>query len=411
MLKKLYISFIILCGLRFYELVALGDTTKILHLAGLGIIFVLIIIYSVYDNSFRFKPNFTSFILIILISVPTSIYIAKTQYNQDISVSLLGQRHMFYYFTYFAAHAIKAKPKDIERIFLFFGSLYIVAYFAQMIVYPHEIFNVSIFKDRETLRIFLPGITYMVVGYFYTLQNFLEKNQMKYLVFNVLALIIMILIGSRSLLFVVLLVTIINLLVSKRIKSRLLIYVLSAAGIFIIVIIFRNIFLSLIEVTAETKKSGMDYIRIRAIVFYITKMFPNGISYIFGNGIASGESEYASRMIMYTSKYRYFLSDIGIIGNYINYGAFFVIGVIGLLIKVFRTKIEHKFNHMKFFFLVVLLTLPTGGGFSDSELIVIICLSVYLLDVSSYFSRKEKADIKVHVDNNIEDNVWEKSES
>ena len=394
MLKKIYISLIVLCGLRLYELMILQDYTKISHLMGIGIIFILIIVYGVYDSSQKFKPNFTIFIIIILISLPASMYIANTVYDQSIQLSLVGERDMFYYFAYFAVHAIKAKPKDIERIFLYFGFIFIIFYFIQMIVYPHELFNVSIFKDRGTLRVFLPGITYMVVGFFYTLQNFLEKNQVKYLVFNFLSLSIMILIGSRSLLLVVLLVTIINLLISKRIKSKILIYILSAFGAVILLIMFKNIFVQMLEVTQHTRKTGLENIRIRAIGFYFTTMFPNGLSYIFGNGVASGESELASRMFLYSSKYGYYISDIGIIGNYINYGAFFVIGVIGMLWKIFKTKIEPSFNHLKYFFLVVLLTLPTGGGFSASELIVVVCLSLYILDVSTFFNKKTEIKSK-----------------
>ena len=359
------------------------------HLAGIGIILFLIISYGVYDSSIKFKPNFTIFILIILISLPTSMYVAKTQHNQSIQLSLIGQRHMYYYFLYFAAHATKFRPKDIERIFLYFGILFMLLYLIQMVTFPNKLFNARVFKDRGTIRIFMPGLTYMIVGYFYTLQNFLEKNKIKYVLYNFIALSIMILIGSRSLLFVVLLITIINLLVSKQIKSRILIYLLSIIAGFIIIIIFKNIFVQLIEVTQRTKETGLENVRIRAAIFYLTRMFPNVLSYICGNGMASGQSEFAGRIAMYSSKYGYYLSDIGIIGNYVNYGVFFVIGVIGILWKVFKTKIEHPFNHLKYFFLVVLLTLPTGGGFAESELIVIVCLSLYILDVSSHFYKEQ----------------------
>jgi hypothetical protein len=394
MLKKIFISIIILCALQFYEWILLANLTRITHLMGIGIIILLIIIYGVYDSSSKFKPNFSIYIIIILLSLPASMYIAKIQHNQSIPLSLIGQRHMYYYLMYFAAHAIKTRPKDIERVFLYFGILFIVFYFMQMIAFPTKIFNVTIFQDRGTIRIFLPGLTFMVFGYFYTLQNFLEKNNVRYLIFNFLALIIVILLGSRSLLIVVLLVTIINLLISKRIKSRPLIYMLSFFGAFLIVIVFKNIFVSLIEATEETRRTGMENIRIRAAIFYLTHMFPNGLSYIFGNGVASGQSEYAGRIFMYSSKFGFYLSDIGIIGNYITYGVLFVIGVIGLLWKVYKIKVESSLNHIKYFFLFVFLALPTGGGFAESELIVVVCLSLYVLDVGSYFNKKQQQLIK-----------------
>ncbi|UCH14155.1 MAG: hypothetical protein JSV22_13760 [Bacteroidales bacterium] len=390
MLKKIFISIIILCSLQFYEMSLLGGFTRMFHLMGIGIILLLIIVYGVYDSSLKFKPHFTIFIIIILLSLPTSMYIAKTQHNQSIPLSLIGQRHMYYYFMYFAAHALKTRPKDIERLFLYFGILFIGLYFMQMVAFPTKIFSVTIFKDRGTIRIFLPGLTFMVFGYFYTLQNFLEKNNVKYLIFNFLSLIIVILLGSRSLLLVVLLVTIINLLVSRRIKSRALIYMLAFVGAVLIGIIFKNIFVQLIEATEQTRRTGMENVRIRAAIFYLTHMFPNGLSYIFGNGVASGESEYAGRIFVYTSKYGFYLSDIGIIGNYITYGVLFVAGVLGLLWRVYKTKVESSLDHIKYFFLFVFLALPTGGGFSESELIVVVCLSLYVLDVGSYFNKKQE---------------------
>lgn len=401
MVKKLFLFIIILFSIELYNLTFLGDSVSMLNMVGIVLLIPIIILHGVYDDSVRFKSGFTFFIILILISVPTSIYIAMTQHNQSIGLSILGERHIFYYLAYFAFHAIKARPKDIVRLFMVFGILFIALYLIQTLLYPFKLFNTRMFYDRGTLRIFLSGMSLMVVVYFYTLQKFLELNKFKYLFFNLLALSVMVLIGSRSLLFVVLLVTIINLILSKRIKSRVLIYILSIAGLVVIFFLFQSIFTQLLEASKETKDSGASNIRIKAIRFYFRNMFPNGLSYIFGNGVGSRSSDLAQRMTEYSTNYGYFLSDIGIIGNYINYGAFFVIGVIGLIIKVLVTKIQESFMFLKYFILSLFLTLPTGGGFTGSELIVLACLCMYLIDVSAHLKKNEEDKPIEHTEETI----------
>jgi hypothetical protein len=387
MFKKLLILIIILCSLLFFEFTFLGRYSKLLELLGIGLILILVILYGIYDSSFRFKHNFTPQIIIIFLSLPFSMYIASKFHNQNLSVSLYAQRSIYYYLLYFTLHQIKIKPKDFEKLFIYFAIVYVLFYLLQYALYPGKIlFNCRISEERGTLRIFIAGLPYLIICYFFSLQYLLVKFQIKYMILLLVSLIIMILLGSRGLLFAVVITTIINLLLSKKIKSKVLIYILSSIGVIIVYFAFQRIFQELISATTERELSVSDNIRVRAARYYLSKFFPNTLSYIFGNGASSARSEYSNKLGMISSKYGYFLSDIGILGNYIKYGILFVLGVFGILYKSFKIKIQPEYNYIKYFYILNALCIILGGGFADSDFIVLACITLYILDVSKFYA-------------------------
>ena len=403
MFKKLIIVLIILCSLLFYDFKLLGKFSKILELAGIGLMLVTSIFYAVYDNSFRFKHNFSLPILIILLSLPFSMYVANLFHNQSIGVSLYSQRSIYYYLLYFVLHQLKIKPKEFERIFFFLAIVYIALYLLQYFLFPTIIFNASVFKDRGTLRMFLYGLSYMMIAYFFALQVLLRQNQLKYIIFLMIALTIIIMIGSRMLLFSVAAVTLFNLIIEKRIKSKLAIYGLVLTGMVLLFLAFQNVFEELISVTRETREEGMENIRVKAARYFLSRFFPNTFAYIFGNGATGAHSEYSAIVGFMSKKYGYFLSDIGIIGNYINYGVFFVIGVLGILYKSLKLKIQPGFNYIKYFVVLNALCLIVAGGFAQSDFIVLVAITLYMLDVSkSMFNIQNPDEIPINQESPVQ---------
>lgn len=343
------------------------------------------IFYAIYDNSFRFSYNFSLFILIILFSLPFSMIIANFYHNQSIGESLFSQRSIYYYFLYFTLHQLKTKPKDLEKIIIILALVYVALYLLQFFLYPREIFNTVIHKDRKTIRIAITGLSYMVVAYFIVLQAFLRHNRLKYLVLYITFLIIIILLGSRFLLLSITSITLFILVVEKKIKSKIAIYLLIALGGVFLYIAFDNIFQEFVFATKETRETGFENIRIKAAKYFLSKFFPTKLSYIFGNGASSAHSELSTRLDFLGIKYGYYLSDIGIIGNYVNYGVIFILGVFGIIYNSLRIKIQSEYNYIKYFFILNALTIITGGGFAQTDFIVTAIITIYMLDVSHHF--------------------------
>jgi hypothetical protein len=83
--------------------------------------------------------------------------------------------------------------------------------------------------------------------------------------------------------------------------------------------------------------------------------------------------------------YGFFMSDLGLIGDYVRFGVLYIIGVIIVFVKVFRTKFPEKYMFIKYYFYVMLLTLFTGGSaFADGSNIVTLCIIMYLIDYLKY---------------------------
>ena len=379
--------------MSFFEFKFLDRYSKLVELAGIGIMIAASLFYSIYDDSFRFKHNFSAYIILILLSLPFSMLMANIYHNQSMGISLYSQRSIYYYFLYFVLHQIKVKPKDFEKIFLFLAITYVFFYLLQYFVYPHVIFGSGILKDRGTLRISIFGLSYMMIGYFVVLQVLLKKNQVQYLFLLIVFLVIIILIGSRMLLLSLAAVTLLNLAIVKRVKSRLAIYGLVITGMILLFFAFQNVFQELISVTKETRAQGIDNIRIKAAKYFLSRFFPSKVTYVFGNGASSATSEYSAAVTFLSLRYGYYLSDIGIIGNYVNFGVLFVLGIFALIYKVLKTKIQSQYHYIKYFFILNALCIITAGGFAQSDFIVLVTITLYMMDVSKSMINIQNPDI------------------
>ncbi|MGC9343763.1 MAG: hypothetical protein ACP5E3_13750, partial [Bacteroidales bacterium] len=165
MLKKIILVFIILCSLKFYQLAFIPEVVfKISEWIGIGMIFAILIIYIVYSREKLFRQKFAFPIILILISVIISMFAAYGYHNQSFLKTAIAQRAIYFYFIYFLLHYMKMEGEFIIRLILVFGLIYIILYLTQYIVFPSQITNSKMFIDRGTLRIFLSGAGYLVIG-------------------------------------------------------------------------------------------------------------------------------------------------------------------------------------------------------------------------------------------------------
>ncbi len=386
MFKRLLLIIIILSSTALYNFTFVGKFSIIAELIAIALILGIIIFYSIYDNSFRFRQNFSPFIAIFFISLPFSMLIADKFHGQSMTISLYAQRGIYFYLLYFALHKLKLEPKEFEKIFVFFAIIFILLYLTQLALYPRVILVESkILHERGTTRILLAGMDYLIIGYFLSLKYFLEKRHLKYTILLLASLSIIILIGSRTLLFTILAATLLYLLLSRRIRYKPLIYFLSALGMTLIYFAFQNIFQELIKTALYKDPINTQNIRYKALNYFLTSLFPSKIAYIFGNGADAGHSEYSHSIGLINTRYGFYLGDIGIIGDYVKYGAFFVLGIFGILYKVFKTKIHPEYDYIKYFYAFTIMAMILGGGFTDSGFIVVVCITLYMTDVSRYY--------------------------
>ncbi len=386
MAKVSIIIFIALSALELFNFTFLGaDFTKAFQMAGIAALFIILIVNVVYQKEVNFERHFNFEVFIILLGVFLSMFMAQWGHDQSISTTIIAQRFMYFYLMYWVLHSVKPKIEDLEKIIYWLGITFSVFYLIQFFLYPTVVFDVRIAPDRGTVRIFLTGFTFLVLAYFLTLNKLFEYFSIEKLFSLFLFISILILMGTRQVIFSVILLTLLNVLFSKKVKSKVLIVLLISAAIFPVIILFQEIFLSLIELSKSQTESLAENVRIRAAVFFLTELFPNTFSYFTGNGADSTNSYYGFLIQMYRDAYGFYQSDIGIIGDYTRFGALFVLGAFMILFKIIFGKITSHYVYIKFFFITVLLTLFTGGGpFAQSDSIIAICFTLYIIDLNRH---------------------------
>ena len=382
MYKKVIIIIVILTSTGLYQLTFLPDVlVKASRLMGAALMAAVIVLYAAYSREKSYKSYFTVPIILILVSVLISMFGAYAFHGQSFMSTALAQRAIYFYLAYFLLHLMKVSGEFIIRCVFAFAFLYIGLYLLQYFIYPVLMTNAHVFIDRQTLRIFLPGLGYLVIGYFIWLYLTFRTFKMKYIVFLLLSMITFVLLGTRQLLAAIVLLTILFVLQSKMIKSKLLLFIMIGAAFIPVFFLFQDIILAMFEVTQKQSQRIESNVRVEAAKFFLTDFVPNGWAYITGNG-ASGSSLYGLRIIRYAEEYGYFQSDIGLIGDYTKYGILYVFGALIILYRILIKKIPEKLMFIKYNFMAILITLVTGSGaFGSADSIVIICLLLYLLDL------------------------------
>ncbi|MBK6346056.1 MAG: hypothetical protein IPN08_03785 [Bacteroidales bacterium] len=404
MAKRLVIFFIVITSMELFNIIFLGkNLIKIAELAGIGVVLLVILLQSVYNRDEGFKLHFKWEILLIFISLILSMLMAYSGHNQSFGITAVAQRFMYFYFFYFALHLIRISDLDLKQMFIYLAVVHTIFYMLQFAAYPTILFDIKVSDSRGTLRIFLAGLSYLILAYFYVLNNLFKDFSIGKLALLFFFFSVFILMGTRQIIISMFLLTIINVLLSKRVKSKFLILMLVVLATIPIIVMFQDIFLNLLSVSKEQSEDVGDDTRVRAATFFLTELFPNDVAYFTGNGVSSANSGYGVMIQMYMDLYGFYQSDIGLIGDYCNFGVLFVLAVFILIIRVLLMKLDQSHMFIKYFYITVLLTLFTGGGpFARGDSIVTICMTLYLIDV---FLHNKKSDEEESVDetDDIED--------
>lgn len=381
-LKKIFLVLILLLSVEFFTLIFVPTAVvRISELAGVMLVVLLYLIYLVYDNTETWKTRFALPVYLILFATLLSFIGAYSFHGQSFALTLKGQAYMFFYFIYFLLNKFKIEPAFLLKTILVLGVVYMITYISQNILYPVKLVSYPMFIDRGTLRIFMPGAGYMVLGYFISLHLYFRDKKLIYILYMLMAVTTFVLLGTRQVIASVGLITIIYTLRSNLIKRKILLYFMIILGAISVYFLFQDIFEAMFSLTEKQSESVETNIRYLAAKFFLTDFFQSPLAYFTGNGEASGGSLYSLQIIRYSEQYGYFQSDIGLFGDFSKYGFFFILGVIMLIVRVFSSKIPSYLMFIKYNMASLVLTMFTAGSsFASSQNLVILCLTYYLID-------------------------------
>ncbi len=401
MLKNIIVIFVILASVSFLNLVFIPESAiSVLQMGAVCICLMFIVLHAVYDSSIKLKKYFTVEITIITITVLLSMLGAYFLHDQKFKTTAIAQRQMYFLLFYFLLHSFKIKKEMLIKTLVIVSITIACLYIIQTILYPIKLFNIEIFKDRQTLRFFIPGTGYMIITYFIFIEKSLESNNYKYILVCILLLVVFIMMGTRQIIGSVFLVTIVALIASKKIYSKILFMFLILLCIIPIYLIFKDVILAIFEVSKLQSADIKEYVRIKAALFYLFDFSPNKISFVLGNGISSTNSSYGLQVQNYGSALGYYLSDIGIIGDYIKFGILFVIAELTIFIRISLMKLNKDLMFIKYSTYVIIFTILVGELLSSSGGIVITCIMIYIVEFDKNLKERNNTESQVNVINN-----------
>jgi hypothetical protein len=254
----IFLAVIILCSTSFYEFFALGPLKTGGELIGVGLILGSMVLYLFYSEKKGSRFNYAWPVGLILLSAFTSMLMADYIHGQGFVLTLFAERALFFYLVYILLHQMKVEIKDLEILFVIFGILYVVIYLVQFFLYPKIILDASILQDRGTIRIYMPGGSYMAAVFWISAQKFLRTNRIRYLLILVAIFAIFVLNGGRQTIAIVTLLLVLLVIFDRKVKSRLLLLFLILIGAGAIFLLFQNIFEALFLQSQKDVSLGMN---------------------------------------------------------------------------------------------------------------------------------------------------------
>jgi len=385
-MKNIIFLFVALCGITFFRFSFIGENGyKLLELAGIGLIVLFVVLQLVYERNELFPFHFKYEIILILFGVLLSMFMAAYAHGQNLKTTAIAQRSMYYYFFYVFLHIIRLRKEHVEKMILYMAIGYSFLFLLQFALFPTMLFDARVDMERGTIRIFLPGLSFLLLAFFYSLNKVIYDQNYNFVIPPVLFLIIVVLLGTRQILFALLLVSAVNVILSGTLNSKFVIGVIAMLAVVPMYLLFKDIITELIQLS-QTQAEGIgEDVRVRAAHFFLTDFYPNRMAYITGNGAHSLNSSYGEFVESLKVTKGFYQSDIGIIGDYTRFGIFFVIGVMWLLFRSLFINAGKDLRYIRFYFLYILLTIPVSGQeFTSPSSLIVHLTALYLLDVGHY---------------------------
>ena len=385
--NRLFLLLILVISVGFFNIKYLSlSQIRLIQFIMVGLMLVGVLARFFYGTQTKREKKFTLPIIFILTGVFLSSITAYVYHHQGFFITFWAQAPMYWFVFYFFLSVNNYGKEELEKYLLIFAVLYSIIYVIQFFLYPTILFDVRIDDDpaRNTIRIFLSGSAFLVIGYYLMLNKFFNTNKLIYLLPIMLFFVVTVLQASRQHVFSMLVVTLYAIIFTRRIKSRGLIIFFITVSIIPLFYIFQDVINSLVELSTSATK-GTDAsanARERALKFFLNDFFPSNSAYILGNGADHMRSPYGLKMTMLRS-FHFYLSDLGLIGEYIRYGMFFLVGAILIIVKLIRSKTPPELNYIKYYALSILILIPLASSFTSASSIAVLCIIFYLLDLES----------------------------
>ncbi|MGB3545814.1 MAG: hypothetical protein WBA17_02505 [Saprospiraceae bacterium] len=337
----------------------------------------------------RERGGFALPVRLVLLSILVSAAMAYLAWGQGIKDSVFQALPFMTWIFFFVFLRLKLRIATAERIVMFFGLVYISLYFFQLSQAPTVLFGKSLWGDEFTIdrgvvRIIFPGAGVFILTSLMALNKLTSgaKGRVLWAVLAGLGLLIPILQVTRQFIAGMFLLYLLHLTRTQHWLQR----VVTAAGTLTLLMVVLNAGIPQIDGILEAGERdvslGSDYIRVAAGQYFLFDFSPDFPSRVLGNGVADwGLSGYGRFVEQLGLNRGYFLSDVGIIGVYAQFGIFAVLAFVLIWTKSFTIPLPPQFQYLKYYLWYLLFTSLTWFTVYHHHYVIATVSALYLYQV------------------------------
>ncbi|CAH0999520.1 hypothetical protein LEM8419_00820 [Neolewinella maritima] len=313
------------------------------------------------------RGGFAPVVRIIVIAIVCSIPMACLVWGQGLSASIFETLPFLAWIYFFVLIRLNVPIATLERVVIGFGLLYLLLYIFQYVMAPTVYFGRSLWGDtfsvdRGVIRIVFPGAGVFVLTALLAINKLTTRarGRLFWMVLAGTGLLVPILQVTRQFIAGMVLLYLYHILRNQHLLLR--VGTLASAALLVIGLANANITQidGLVEAGQRDADLGEDYIRVKAGEYFVTDFSPEWPARIFGNGVARwGEGAYGQFVENLGVRKGYFLSDVGIIAVYANFGLLALLGFALMWYRSFRVPLPANYHYLKYYLWYLLLTSMT----------------------------------------------------
>lgn len=327
---------------------------------------------------------------ILICGIIFSSFMATFFHEQSFKTSFIAIiPYLFGYLVFYILMKFNIPKEKIEKAIWVFCFISMGIYIINMITFPNIIFGTG--KDeydmsRGIVRLGVYSIEFIVLFFFYSINQWLLTKQKKYVWLILLTSTFIVLSVTRQIILLSAVLGIFFILRQASLQKKIV--VISCCILFYFAILpqipMYKTMVELSEQQIERNNTENEDIRITAWKFYTYEYQVNVITSIFGNGVPSlGNSQWAKqyeKMVYsdYGGNGCYYV-DVGWAGFFGLYGMFGTLGLLILLIKAMLKKKSEEMKYVSYWLVFIIITSITSAPIIFYNQVISITTILYLI--------------------------------
>lgn len=373
--KKIILFLIVLISTNFFQFIPIYNSGIISY--SKNILIVLLIGLFFYGSKRHQDYIYFRKEIILLMVLPfLSSITSKIYRGQSFIESFFATKATISWLLFFVLIRLKYTNKIVLSIILKIAIIVAGIFILQQIFYPSFYFFNDIGNDMKSVeirngfyrfRLFLI-IPYVYIAFYHYIDRYLMFKQKKTLLLALLFSIPIYLLMTRQIWFCIFIPLLYYVFIyGKQITFKRLLLISSLCVIIYLAYLNLDILIGKDLMERSADENSEDNIRIIAMNFFGLEYWQDWFNILLGNGCPYLGSKYGVFIEELKHTNGLYMSDIGVVGVFSQYGILYLLVLFLLYIKTFRY-FKYLSKYLKMLIIASLLNLPLACWVSDSSI-------------------------------------------